>query len=168
MKAQSKLINKNKQIKVNDTTASKNTQEYKLLLNMFKISYEKYRLKLYYLFDQILYCLYVFRIFLMSWWPIPRFRDHHIVEDLRKIWILYGGVTHHFRRTVNGVKRCISDSFSVNTELFYCTNRVNSSPLAEWFCIVYLLLSGICEVLHIIKAMCLMLSKVFKPRFVLI
>lgn len=42
MKAQSKLINKNKQIKVNDTTASKNTQEYKLLLNMFKISYEKY------------------------------------------------------------------------------------------------------------------------------
>ena len=42
MKAQSKLINKNKQIKVNDTTASNNTQEYKLLLNMFKISYEKY------------------------------------------------------------------------------------------------------------------------------
>jgi hypothetical protein len=121
------------------------------------------------LFYQILYLLYVFRIFPRSWWPIPRFRDHQIVEYLRNIWILYGGVTHHFSRTVNGVKRCISDSFTVNTELFYCTNRVNSSPLAEWFCIVYLFFSGICEVLlHIIKVMCLMLSRVIKPRFVLI
>ena len=127
MKEQSKLINKNKQIKVNDTTASKNTQEYKLLLNMFKISYEKYRLKLYYLFDQILYCLYVFRIFLMSWWPIPRFRDHHIVEDLRNIWILYGEVTHHFKRTVNGVKRL--SLLTKNAPFYYCTNSVNSPIL---------------------------------------
>ena len=121
------------------------------------------------LFYQILYLLYVFRIFPRSWWSISRFRDHQIVEDLRNICILHGGVTHHLRRTVNGVKRCISDSFSVNTELFYCTNRVNSSPLAEGFCIVYLFLSGICEVLLlIIKVMCLMLSRVIKPRFVLI
>ena len=34
----SNLINKNKQIKVNDTIASNNTQEYKLLLNKNKIS----------------------------------------------------------------------------------------------------------------------------------
>jgi len=38
MKEQSNLINKNKQIKVNDTTASNNTQEYKLLLNKYKTS----------------------------------------------------------------------------------------------------------------------------------
>lgn len=128
MKAQSKLINKNKQIKVNVTTASKNTQEYKLLLNMFKISYEKYRWKLYYLYDQILYCLYVFRIFPRSWWPISRFRDHHIVEDIRNIWILYGGVTHHFRRTVNGVKRL--SLLTKNAPFYYCTNSVNSPVLA--------------------------------------
>jgi hypothetical protein len=34
----SNLINKNKQIKVNDTIASNNTQEYKLLLNKNNIS----------------------------------------------------------------------------------------------------------------------------------
>jgi hypothetical protein len=34
----SNLINKNKQIKVNDTMASNNTQEYKLLLNKKNIS----------------------------------------------------------------------------------------------------------------------------------
>ena len=34
----SNLINKNKKIKVNDTIASNNTQEYKLLLNKNNIS----------------------------------------------------------------------------------------------------------------------------------
>jgi hypothetical protein len=76
------------------------------------------RWTLYYLYDQILYSLYAFRIFPMSWWAIPRFRDHHIVEDIRNIWILYGWVTHHFKRTVNGVKRL--SLLTKNAPFYYC------------------------------------------------